>query len=250
MPKRFMALIMRKDSKLVLTNRRKVIIDGIRQFRKWEKAGTLRNCLQKLNLDNVTLYLDIGCGFGLPVLNYFKAVNVNIFVGIDNSETRIRLANLFAIKLGMEANKRFIIAKAEELPFSDKTFDLITIELVLPYTDNKRAIREISRVLTDRGIAVFRLHSFAYYIHALPESRGIKETIYFVLCIMNSLYYFCTGIQIFPKMFGRGAVAQSVGRFKVLLKKHGLMMDSNFYPEDKLRPIVIVRKCVTHISAS
>ena len=75
------------------------------------------------------LILDIGAGTGIAS-KYFK----NIIL-LDPSEDMLK-----------QAKGEKIVAKAEKLPFPDKTFDAIISITALHHTDIKKAIKEIKRV--------------------------------------------------------------------------------------------------------
>jgi ubiquinone/menaquinone biosynthesis C-methylase UbiE len=86
--------------------------------------------------------LDIGCGKGF-MLHDFKLLYPAITVaGIDISE--------YAIANAIETMKPFVqVGNAKELPFRDKSFDLVTaINTIhnLPLGECKQALREIERV--------------------------------------------------------------------------------------------------------
>jgi SAM-dependent methyltransferase len=92
--------------------------------------------------------LDVGCGKGFMLHDFKMLMPITTVAGIDISK--------YAYENAMDDIKPFIkIGNAKELPYPDKSFDLVTaINTVhnLPLDECKQAIREIQRVS--------RLHSF------------------------------------------------------------------------------------------
>jgi ubiquinone/menaquinone biosynthesis C-methylase UbiE len=100
--------------------------------------------------DKFNIALDDGCGRGLYTNHLTEKTN-KVFA-ID-----ISLDNLKTQKRRMKEGKRifFILASAENLPFRNKSFDLILCTEVLEHLDDdKKAIGEIARVVKDKGKAI------------------------------------------------------------------------------------------------
>ena len=92
--------------------------------------------------------LDVGCGNGY-VLARFAAAGASV-TGVDITETAIDLSRRRFALAGLAGD--FRVANAEELPFADATFDVVTSLGVLHHTpDTERAINEIFRVLKPGG---------------------------------------------------------------------------------------------------
>lgn len=95
------------------------------------------------NYDNKKV-LDIGCGNGWVVCEYAKR-KANV-IGVDLTKKAMELTSRRLDFLGLEAN--LAEADAENLPFLDNSFDLVTSIGVLHHTpDIQKAIGEIYRVL-------------------------------------------------------------------------------------------------------
>jgi ubiquinone/menaquinone biosynthesis C-methylase UbiE len=86
--------------------------------------------------------LDIGCGKGFMLHDFKRLYPAMTVAGIDISE--------YAIANAIEAMKPFVqVASARELPFPDRSFDLVTaINTIhnLPLEECKQSLREIQRV--------------------------------------------------------------------------------------------------------
>jgi ubiquinone/menaquinone biosynthesis C-methylase UbiE len=119
--------------------------------------------------------LDLGCGIGQP------------------TETFARARGVYAVDISREALRRYrnpvgtpvmsIHAGALDLPFPDRTFDIVVAAQLLPHlsADERRAaVREIARVLKHGGKAVITaLHyNFRFPKLGMPKS-GSDDGIYF-----------------------------------------------------------------------
>ena len=86
--------------------------------------------------------LDVGCAKGFMLHDFMKVIPGIRVAGVDISE--------YAIANAMEDVKPYVcVANASDLPFENKSFDLvISITTIhnLPLNECKRAIREVQRV--------------------------------------------------------------------------------------------------------
>lgn len=129
--------------------------------------------------------LDIACGRGeVPLLAARQGADA---VGIDYSEKSVQFANKI-VTLAKENNKRnntssinILRADACRLPFSDQSFDRITmLDIVEHLNDDQLALlfSEINRLLTPNGFAV---------IHTLPNRWVYDITIPFLSKITKKI---------------------------------------------------------------
>jgi Methylase involved in ubiquinone/menaquinone biosynthesis len=101
--------------------------------------------------ENETI-LDVGCGGGRTVAKLATAANKGVVHGVDSSAASVAAArrnNRGLIELG-----RVIIqqASASDLPFPDRTFDLVTaVETHFWWSDLGAGMREAFRVLKPGG---------------------------------------------------------------------------------------------------
>jgi SAM-dependent methyltransferase len=122
------------------------------QPRFWQ--GVVRRIRDYYHLAEDASLLDIGCAKGF-MLHDFKELMPNLSIaGIDISE--------YAIENAMETVKPFVrVGDAKELPFADKSFDLVTaINAIhnLPLEECKQALQEIERV--SRGHSFVQLDAY------------------------------------------------------------------------------------------
>jgi SAM-dependent methyltransferase len=95
--------------------------------------------------------LDVGAGGG-RLLAALHERGWTVF-GVDPSASMVELARSRV----PEAAERMTVARAEELPFSGASFDTVVAVAVLEYTDARRAVSELARVLRSGGRAVIGL---------------------------------------------------------------------------------------------
>lgn len=92
-------------------------------------------------------------------------------------------------------------AVSESLPFADATFDGIICKVVVPYTDEARAIAEIGRVLRRGGSAKVSYHGLGYNLRYLIMPGHWKRRVYAARVIANTAYYRATGRRL-PGFWG------------------------------------------------
>jgi SAM-dependent methyltransferase len=116
-----------------------------------------------------------------------------------------------------------IIATAESLPFRDEGCHGILCKVVLPYTDERRAIAEIARVLSKGGLALIYLHGLGYSLRYLLKPEVWKLSIYAARTILNTMIYRLTGRRL-PGFLG-DTIFQSEGRLRRYYESVGLTLE-------------------------
>jgi SAM-dependent methyltransferase len=86
--------------------------------------------------------LDVGCGTGLSAVS-LKEIARSV-TGVDASPEMVALAP-------KESGVRFLVARAESLPFGEGEFDLVTLSQVFHWLDREKFLREAKRVLRAHG---------------------------------------------------------------------------------------------------
>lgn len=123
----------------------------------WERQlqPAQEKLLRKVDLQHGEKVLDISCGTGLVTFPMAKTVGEQgQVIGIDFSEGMIEKAEKISGRKGIE-NVIFKHMDAEELDFSDASFDVAVNSLGLMYYPNPdKAIKEMHRVTTEGGRAV------------------------------------------------------------------------------------------------
>lgn len=119
----------------------------IRRYLHRTQYNTVLEYIEKMN-PRPKLIFDYGCGEGvLSVLIAEKGFNI---VAMDISEPNVKAAR--KISDARHLRTEFIIGDGENLPFKDKSFDLVVAPHVLEHLpDIEKGFREIQRI-TDKAI--------------------------------------------------------------------------------------------------
>ena len=86
--------------------------------------------------------LDVGCGTGLSS-TALKEIARSV-IGVDASAAMVDVA-------AKESGVKFLVARAESLPFNDGEFDLVTLSQVFHWLDRDKFLAEAKRVLRPFG---------------------------------------------------------------------------------------------------
>lgn len=144
----------------------------------------------------VARVLDVGCGGGQDLIPFAAAGATCIGVDIAH-ESGIFASRLFSAHYpGMPV--RFATSGAEHLPFADGSFDLVLCRVAIPYTDNRRAILEMSRVLRPGGILLLKTHHLRYYLRKALDGvrrRSPLFSIHALRVLLTGMIYHLTGRQ-------------------------------------------------------
>jgi ubiquinone/menaquinone biosynthesis C-methylase UbiE len=120
-------------------------------------SNTIQHIKDYLQLDKkLTNALDIACGTGLST-KALLAIATNVY-GTDTSREMLNLA----VQPG---NIHYSIAPAEQQPFSDNYFDLITVSSGVHWFDIDRFLAEANRILKSRAWLVLYEN---YFIAEMP----------------------------------------------------------------------------------
>lgn len=96
--------------------------------------------------------LDVGCGVGgtaVFINNHFFAKSVD---GININPLQIKMANKLALEKNCSARVRFKTANASQLPYKDRTFDIIiAVECAFHFLRKDLFIGEAYRILKPNG---------------------------------------------------------------------------------------------------
>jgi ubiquinone/menaquinone biosynthesis C-methylase UbiE len=107
--------------------------------------------VQRLNIDETSLLLDIACGRGGPGLWVASQTGSSV-VGVDISPTAIADAAERAGRLGLARRSRYVTGDFSAIPLDDQTVDAVMcIDALIFATDKSVAIDEIARVLRPGG---------------------------------------------------------------------------------------------------
>jgi demethylmenaquinone methyltransferase/2-methoxy-6-polyprenyl-1,4-benzoquinol methylase len=107
--------------------------------------------------------MDLACGTGILTLAIARRFPQCQVVGVELKEEYLDLAMKKANELGI-TNVEFILSRAEDVVL-DRTFDCITSSYLAKYADLKLLIRNMTRMLTPKGLLLF--HDFTYPTHPI-----------------------------------------------------------------------------------
>lgn len=114
--------------------------------------------------------LDVGCGAGQEMLP-FVSQRKSFAIGVDTCADAIRIGTLLHAQIPLRGKIVFARASGDCLPFCDSAFDVVICRLTLPYMDNRKALKEMTRVLHPGGILILRIHGITHYIRAVLSQR-------------------------------------------------------------------------------
>ncbi|PRR80002.1 Demethylrebeccamycin-D-glucose O-methyltransferase [Clostridium vincentii] len=97
--------------------------------------------------------LDIGCGGGHLGFALMKITNLDI-IFLDNNKDALDISNKRSEDLGIADRTNTILGDVQNIPFKDKSINLVVSRGSLWFwEDKKRSLEEIYRVLKEGGIA-------------------------------------------------------------------------------------------------
>ena len=121
--------------------------------------------------------LDIGCGAGQTLIAA-ELGSDRTLVGVDIDEEALALGR------SLTSTIQFLRAPAEAIPLASGSFDLVISRVALPYTDIRRAVHEMARLLTPGGRCWVALHPVAFGVRDLWDDlrhvrmKGIPYRLY------------------------------------------------------------------------
>ncbi|CAK8687152.1 unnamed protein product [Clavelina lepadiformis] len=118
------------------------------------------------------LMVDVGCGSAQST-NMFAPYFKNI-VGVDASEDQIE----FARKQNKFSHIKYLVGKAENLPFDDNSVDLVTCGASVHWFDLEAFFGEVSRILKPNGcLALFCYVNQEMYPLGVDDCELSKATV-------------------------------------------------------------------------
>ena len=137
------------------------------------------------------LILDVGSGDG-DLMFELQRMGANP-IGVEMQPNLVTLCQQkgLDVRLGI----------AEQLPLDDGEFKRVVCSVVIPYTDERKAIAELSRVLQPGGTALVTYHGLGYGLAYLLRGLGYKRRFYGMRMIVNTLFYRLTG-RCLPSFVG------------------------------------------------
>ena len=131
---------------------------------------------QEISIPENPITLDVGCGTGTSTFELAKKCNrKGLFHGMDLSQKMIEVAEQKATRLGYD-NCVFSQGDAEELDYSDSTFDLVTSSHALHLVPDKlKALSEMYRVLKPGGLMALIYSGEGHLNEVFSILKGLED---------------------------------------------------------------------------
>jgi len=123
-----------------------------------------------VGLKDAELVLDVGCGSGFVTRDIARLTKGTV-IGIDGSLGLLEVAKK---TLKEYSNTKLCIGDAQELPFKDNAFDIVTCNLLLMWADDpQKVVSEMARITKPRGKVLASLEpDYGGKIH-WPENQKV-----------------------------------------------------------------------------
>lgn len=154
--------------------------------------------------------LDIGCGTGDLMADLARRGCAVTGIEIDGS----------LVQRCQAAGLRVLEGQAEHLPVAAASLDAVVCSMVLPYTDERRAIAEWARTLKPGGVANATFHGIGYGLDYLLHGPGWKRRFYGARMLANTLFYQVFGHRL-PGFLG-DTLCQTSRRMRSYYRAFGL----------------------------
>lgn len=205
-----------------------------------ERAQAALDLTKGMKIDRV---LDVGCGAGqeiLPFLTDGNARGVATDVAIDVGKVGRELYAQDA----PQARIDFLRCGAENLPFPSGFFDVVVCRLALPYTDNARALAEVSRVLRPGGKYFLKISGVRWYLMELKQAikeRKLLSLIHASRVLVAGVIYHVTRKQPRWRIPSRETF-QTKWLIRHELGRHGLSIQAETPDSNPVTPSFVIVK--------
>lgn len=187
--------------------------------------------------------LDVGCGAGQELLPFVRDGGA-VGVGLDVSPSAGHVARKKFAAHAPEARVHFLRGSAENLSFPDGAFDAVICRLALPYTNNARALAEVSRVLRPGGRYLLKIHGVRFYLNLLKralKSRNLMSMIYACRVLTAGSIYHLSRRQPRTRIPSTETF-QSEWLLRQELRRHGLAIQGKTPDSNPLTPSFVIGK--------
>lgn len=187
---------------------------------KWWRKKFIQNIRYK----NPKYILDVATGTGdIPIEIAKKNINSKI-IGFDISHNMIQIAKNKINKIKLQDHISFIRADVDMLPFSNNTFDIVTVAFGIRNFENlQKSFSEILRVLKKNG----ELHilefstpkNFMKYIFKFYLSYILPKIGYLISKDLNAYSYLSNSINLFPYGEQLKKILKNIGYHNIKYQK-------------------------------
>lgn len=140
-------------------------------------TGMNKWALEKFNIREETVLLDIGCGGGKTIKMLSSIITNGKIYGIDYSEQSVR-ESIRENAQEIEAEKVHIVqASVTDIPFPNETFNIITaFQTHYFWPDIENAMKEVFRVLKQDGefFIVAETYKINYHMKSYKTNESLR----------------------------------------------------------------------------
>ena len=134
------------------------------QDRRWRRA-----VVEKVAAAAPRRVLDVATGPAGIALALARRTDAQV-IGVDLNEPMLRAGVANVLGAGREDQVSLVLARAENLPFPDESFDAVTFSYLLRYVEDPAGtVAEMARCLRPDGV----LASLEFYLPPNPAWRGL-----------------------------------------------------------------------------
>jgi ubiquinone/menaquinone biosynthesis C-methylase UbiE len=180
----------------------------VRRSHSW--ASYLNDDLDYTAFPAGALVADVGCGTG-EQLRLLKEAGCHP-VGLETSAASLRGLR--------QTGYDVLVGRAEAIPLAAESVDGVVCKVVLPYTDERRAIAEWARVLRRGGMVRACYHGMGYYLNYLVEGESLAQRFYGARTLANTVVYWIARRRL-PGWLG-DTLFQSPQRLRAYYRSAGL----------------------------
>jgi len=139
------------------------------RFTWWNYKRFASQLARLIDVNSVKRILDVGCGNGLLLDELKIFFPEAMVIGLDSSKEMLTVR---------DQTNQVVVGRSEFLPFKDNSFDLVTCMYSLHEFRIKKAIKEIHRILKDKGL--FSIKEI--------NCEAPKWTLFYLECILNLFF--------------------------------------------------------------
>jgi SAM-dependent methyltransferase len=169
-----------------------------------------------------------------PDVNRYPPGGLVLDLGCGNGDQLSRIREVGCRGIGLELLRQparetrrrgfpVVIGRAEQVPFRGEAFQGVLCKVVLPYTEERRVIAEVERLLAPGGIAILTLHGLGYSLLYLLRPDEWRHAVYAARTILNTAVYRTFGRRL-PGFLG-DTIFQSSKRLRRYYRSSGLELE-------------------------
>ncbi len=197
--------------------------------KRFKSVHALRKYVHRQQYESVLKYvepgmkvLDAGCGEG--VLSVMMAKKGAIVTGCDLSKPNVDKSKLYATENKVGDKIIFLVGDAEQLPFSDDSFDLVVSSHVLEHLpDFDRGLKEVMRITKKRAIVaiptILNLCSLVQVGQGWFYLKGFRSFVSLPLGFLKMFGALLRGAEGVDESYAGNKDAPHVFRFPWIMKQ-------------------------------